>query len=283
MPLAIGLVGLGRWGMNIKRTLEELGARVIVVAEGEPIPESLDGVCIATPSSTHEAVALPYIERGIPTFIEKPVATSSDSVRRIEEAAMRTNAPVFAGHIYLYNPAFRTVVELCRSLGAIQGIRAEGTNAAPRPDSSVLWDWLPHHLAMAREVLQMNPTKVSVTSQEPRMARDAVVVTYLFGIIPLECRISWIAEERVRTFTIVATGGTIIFDEMADRKITLVKGGAVEHPSYDAEAPLAAELKAFLTMARTRAAVRPHLRDASDIVRAIEAAEAATGTSLPIA
>lgn len=285
MPLSIGLIGLGRWGLNIKRTLESLGVTVIVIERNHIVPEKLDGVCIATPSSTHVEVALPYIERGIPTFIEKPMATSSADVARLEEAARTSGAPIFVGHIYLYNPAFRKIVELARTIGIVQGMSAEGANDAPRSDSTVLWDWLPHHVAMAREILGINPSRVSVTSAATHAIRDAAIITYMFGSIPLVSRISWVSPEKKRMFTIVGTEGTIVFDETADHKITLVKGSDVEHPLYEAEPPLTVELRAFLNMVQTRREDRPHLVDARDIIRAIEAAEeaAASGSVVTIA
>lgn len=283
MRISIGLVGLGRWGMNIKRTLEELGATVAVIQKGEPVPEKLEGVCIATPSTTHAEIALPYIERGIPTFIEKPMTTSTEDAARIVDAAQKSGALIFVGHIYLYNPAFRAVVELSRTIGTIQSITAEGIHNSPRPDSSVLWDWLPHHLSMAREILRLNPSSVRAEAVAPHTAREAAMVTYLFGIVSMVSHISWVAPTKKRLLTVVGTGGTIIYDEMATHKISLVKNG-VEHPSYDEEPPLTAELSTFLAMVRTRKADRDHLEDAEDIIRAIEAAEAAlhSGESVPI-
>jgi hypothetical protein len=74
MTLQLGLVGRGRWGRNIERTLLSFSdVSVTTVARGEGPPAGLDGIVIATPSATHAQTALPYIEAGIATFIEKPM------------------------------------------------------------------------------------------------------------------------------------------------------------------------------------------------------------------
>jgi predicted dehydrogenase len=101
MTLRLGLAGHGRWGRNIARTLQAFpDVAVGVLARGEK-PASLDGVLIASPSATHAEVALPYIEAGIATFIEKPMTTALADAERIRDAAARSGAIVFAGHLML--------------------------------------------------------------------------------------------------------------------------------------------------------------------------------------
>lgn len=280
MPLSIGLIGLGRWGTNIKRTLDGMNdVSVVVIAPGETIPENLDGIIIATPSSTHTEIALKSIERGLPTFIEKPMSTSVVDALRIKDAAEKAGTAIFVGHIYLYNPAFQKVLELCNVLGPIRNITAEGANDAPRADSSVLWDWLPHHLAMARVILGTEPESVRTRAQSPHVARDAATVTFQFGSVPLVAHISWVAPAKRRVLTISGDHGMLVFDDTAAQKITLTNNSATTYPEYGNEASLTNELHAFLELVRTQRADRPHLDDAVAIIRAIEAAEKSRETN----
>lgn len=96
MALRLGLVGWGRWGVDIQRTLLTFPAvSVIVIARGERPHAKLDGVLVATPSATHAEVALPYIRAGSATFIEQPMTTRAVDTERIREAASRSGATVF--------------------------------------------------------------------------------------------------------------------------------------------------------------------------------------------
>ena len=65
----------------------------------------VDAVIIATPTSTHEAVALKALERGVHVFIEKPIAPGLDAADRILAAAERGGALVQVGHVERFNDA----------------------------------------------------------------------------------------------------------------------------------------------------------------------------------
>ena len=151
--MRIAVIGRGKWGMNIVRTLATMRAVELigksknfdVVLRQQPA-----GVLIATPSATHAEVAIPFIDAGVPTFIEKPMATTAADAIRIREAALRSGAPVVVGHVHLYNPAFQAAKKLLPEVESVQAVFWEGMNHHPRTDSSVLWDWLPHGLSMAQ-------------------------------------------------------------------------------------------------------------------------------------
>lgn len=273
--LQVGLRGVGRWGKNIERTLRTLeGVSVRVLERGE-LPEDLDGVLIATPSGSHASVALPFIEKGIATFIEKPMTTSIKDAEAIRDAAKRSGALIFVGHIYLYNPAFWKLLELLPLIGAITRVEIESTSDTPRPEGSVLWDWLPHHLAMARMIFVGDAESVVVESEGARTTKDAALVTFRFKDAELVSRISWVASEKRRLLTVTGEKGAILFDEKAEKKITLRVGESTLFPEYENTLPLTNELSAFIECLRTGKTDRPHLDESLAIVAMIAAAEAA--------
>lgn len=49
--------------------------------------EELDGVVIGTRCNTHTDLAVNVIKRGLPLFLEKPVSTTLDEVKRLQQAA----------------------------------------------------------------------------------------------------------------------------------------------------------------------------------------------------
>jgi predicted dehydrogenase len=275
MALRLGLVGHGRWGRNIERTLLTLpDVSVTVIAKGEHPPARLDGVLIATQSATHAAVALPYIEAGIATFIEKPMTTSLADAERIRDAAGRSGAVVFVGHIFLFHPAFLAALDLLPSLGRIRSMRCEGMNAHHRTDSSVLWDWLPHDLSIGRAIFARDPDSVMAWSLSGGAKTGAALCKFQFGRTPVVSAVSWLSAVRRRQVTIVGTNATLVFDDIAERRLALHgEQGEISYPAYSGEPPLTREMAAFVDAVRRGKADAGHLHAGMSVVRAIAAAE----------
>jgi predicted dehydrogenase len=275
MGLRLGLIGRGRWGKNIERELLSFpNATVATLDRGEKMRPEFDAVVVATPSATHAEVALPYIETGIATFIEKPMATSLADAARIRAAAQKSGALVFVGHIYLYNPAFCAALELLPTLGAIQYIACEGANNNPRADSSVLWDWLPHDLSMAHAIFDCNPDRVAAWNLTDSKKPKAAVAKFQFGDTAMLSTVSWLSPMPSKKMTIVCESATLIFDDKAERRLVLcATNGEISHPHYVPESPLKREIGAFLHAVVSGKTDAAHLDIATGIIEAIAAAE----------
>jgi predicted dehydrogenase len=274
MSLRFGLVGRGRWGRNIERTLLTFAdVSVTVIARGQEPPRDLDGVLIATPSATHAEVALPFIASGLPTFIEKPMAASLADVERIREAADRSGAAVFVGHIHLFNPAFLALLDALPALGAIYYVQCETMNDKPRTDSSVLWDWLPHHLSMAQAIFGRNPVSVAAWPLSGQVNPQAATSNCLFDRVPLLSIVSWLSPIVRFQLIVFAEKGTIVFDDKARQKLVLYNvEGAASYPGYSDELPLTREMHSFLELVRSGKVDRSRIETAVSVVRTIAAA-----------
>lgn len=296
--LTLALIGAGRWGSNIRRTLNNLpGCRlkyVLTRAWRELLAaHDLDGVLVATPASTHAEIALPFIKRGIPTFIEKPLTVTLPDALRIERAARRAKSLVFVGHVHLYNPAYEAVRKLLPRLGDIRFLMSEGMNNGPfRTDMSALWDWAPHDLALALDLLHEQPISVAASAAtvlRPRTNLHDIATLHVrfMGDVSLFGMYSWLAPEKRKCLTIVGTRSTIVFDDTAKHKVSFYEhlGPAVHrgtvvrqephvtHPSYGATPSLTAELSAFLTMIRTKKPPRSPLSQGIQTVEILAAAD----------
>ena len=218
----LGLSAADDGAENIERTLLSFpNISVQVLAKGEDSPGGLDGVLISTQSRTHAEVALPYIETGVATFIEKPMATSVADADRISDAARRSGALVFIGHIYLYNPAFLAALDLLPTLGAIRYLVCEGMNNSPRVNSSVLWDWLPHDLSMARAIFRHGPDYAAAWSLAGGCTPRAAIAKFQFSGVALVSTVSWLSPIRCKKMTIVCDGASLVFDDRAERRLSL--------------------------------------------------------------
>src|SRR5262245_379569 len=70
-----------------RETAAELGVRAYDSWRALIDDPHVDAVAVATPSDSHDTIAVAALERGKHVFCEKPLAASLDGARRMEAAA----------------------------------------------------------------------------------------------------------------------------------------------------------------------------------------------------
>ncbi len=80
--------------------------------DASQLPQDLDAVSVATPTVHHAAVAIPFLERGIPVLVEKPLASSVEEADRILAAAKKGRTHVAVGHVERFQPGLKKVREM---------------------------------------------------------------------------------------------------------------------------------------------------------------------------
>lgn len=275
MVLRLGLVGRGPWGKNIERTLLSFpDVDVLPVARNDVATAGLDAVLVSTPSASHAKVALPYIEAGLPTFIEKPMATTVADAELLRDAAARSGAPVFVGHLFLHHPAFERLLEILPTLGSIRYVLNDSANNQARNDSSVLWDWLPHDLSMARAIFGTDARVAESWPLWDTVQPKAALSKFAFGETSVVCTTSWLSSHRRKRLTVVCEGGTLVFDDRAEHKLSLHdSAGDLSFPACGDQLPLSRELERFVRAVRLRADDPSQIEAGVAIVRMIAAAE----------
>jgi predicted dehydrogenase len=262
--------------MNIVRTLATM-RDVELIDESKNFDVVLRqqpaGVLIATPSATHAEVAIPFIDAGVPTFIEKPMATTGADAIRIREAALRSGAPVIVGHVHLYNPAFQAAKNLLPEIGSVQAVFWEGMDHHPRTDSSVLWDWLPHGLSMAQALFDANPDFAQAWGIGEASRFKAAMAKFVITGVPFIANVSWISPVKCHRMTIVGEDNSLNFDDTAQRKLSLRNSRGTSYPAYGKGLPLTRELRAFIGVLRAGRLDTTQLESEVAIVRSIAAAE----------
>lgn len=273
--LQLGLVGRGPWAGNIERALCSFpDVSVTRISSREEPPAGLAGVLIATRSATHAEIALRYIEAGVKTFIEKPMTTTIADAERIRIAAQRSGTLVFVGHIYLHHPAFLSALELLPTMGKIRHVLCEGMNDRPRTDSSVLWDWLPHHLSMASAIFGCHPANAQAWCLHGSAMPEAAIAKFQYADTTMVSAISWLSSAPRRRISIVGEKQTLIFDDRADRRLSIHnKSGEITYPAYSDDLPLTREMDTFLKAIRSDKFCPTQVDIGVAVVRAIAAAE----------
>lgn len=159
--MRIGLIGLGRIGSLHARTLAgrdvveellvtdalpeaaervggELGATV-VASPDDLLSAGVDGVVIASPTGTHPDLLVTFVEAGIPTFCEKPVALQYADARTVLERTVGRDTPVQIGFPRRFDAGFVRARDDLRSgvLGRLHTLRSTTLDPAPPPPEYV--------------------------------------------------------------------------------------------------------------------------------------------------
>ncbi|MEW5741418.1 MAG: Gfo/Idh/MocA family oxidoreductase [Myxococcota bacterium] len=307
----VALLGAGRWGPNLLRTLvAQPACEVTWVADVDARraqavsllcpsarfasdPDAVlsapdvDAVVVATPSATHAPLARRALEAGKHVLVEKPVATRLADALALDELAHRRGLTLMVGHVYLFHPAVQAVKDELASgrLGDVRALRFERTNLGPvREDVDAAWDLAAHDLSIAREWLGEVPVALSAQgAQVLRAGRaDSVAATlrYASGRVA-QLFVSWLEPTKTRRATVVGSGGMLRFEEAGGAATVLrfergVDAGVVrEGPEvsvpFEPAEPLTREVEHFLGCVRTGVRPRSDGARAADVVRVLEA------------
>jgi predicted dehydrogenase len=118
--------------------------------------EIVDAVSIAVPTCVHREVAGAFLERGIATLVEKPLAASLFEAEELARLASERGALLQVGHIERFNPALSTLENLPIRPRYIEAERLS-TYTFRSTDIGVVLDLMIHDLDL---VLAMVPAAV---------------------------------------------------------------------------------------------------------------------------
>ena len=333
----IALVGLGYWGPNLARNLALVeGGRLHTLCDAQPdrlarigrqypgaqttgdyasvlADPEVDAVVLATPVSTHYALASQALEAGKHVFVEKPLAATSAEAEALVEQADAARRTLMVGHVFLYNSAVRRMREYIDSgeLGEVHYVYSQRLNLGQvRNDVNALWNFAPHDLSILMYWLDADPTAVVARGYsyiQPGI-EDVVFMTLDFPQdVGANVHISWLDPFKTRRMTVVGSEKMVVYDDVsADARITiydkgvskkliestdgrrkaslgsyetysqfqlLLRAGDVLIPKLDFVEPLKLECQHFVDCIRTGETPLTDGRNGLRVVRALEAAD----------
>jgi UDP-2-acetamido-3-amino-2,3-dideoxy-glucuronate N-acetyltransferase len=157
------LLGLGRWGANHLRNLNNLPIELYVAEVGEKqleparklgIPAErmttnykdfiakIDAVVVVTPAQLHFPQCQEFLETGKDVFVEKPLTLANEEARQLAELAARRQRILQVGHILRFDPASLWLRDAIQNgeFGRVNMIRGHfGGFKRPRNDSGVMF------------------------------------------------------------------------------------------------------------------------------------------------
>ncbi len=142
--IRVGVVGVGHLGRHHARILAGLdGVALVGVADNRieqartvagplntqayadyrELLDRVDAISVAVPTCLHREIAGAFLKRGLPTLVEKPLATSLVEAEELVQLARERGALLQVGHIERFNPAFAALARRawCRSMSRPTG------------------------------------------------------------------------------------------------------------------------------------------------------------------
>lgn len=278
MPVVpVGVIGTGSLGRVHARILSEMPeADLVAIVEpndavaGEvssafgarrcgsvaDLAHLVKAAVIATPTTTHHAIARELLESGVDVLVEKPITATAADARELIDVAARNARILQVGHVERYNPAIAAIVP---HLGEVRYLEAErlGVFVARSLDIDVLLDLMIHDLNLVlsllrQEVVEVRAVgvpvltdKVDITNVRLELANGAVA----------NLTASRVSQERVRKIRFFGSDAYV----SVDTKEQEVKGYRLAGKSIvpldivvEKKEPIRAELEAFLGCVRDR-------------------------------
>jgi predicted dehydrogenase len=279
-PLRVAVVGVGHLGQHHARLLAAMpgvtlvgvvdtkpgrAAEVAAVHGGEPFSRledvlgRVDAVSIAVPTVSHVDVARPFLERGIATLVEKPLAASVEEADTLLDLAATGGAILAAGHTERFNPAVQAALPLVSAPRFIE-VHRLGTFPDRSLDIDVIFDLMIHDLdllliAVGSEVESVEAVGVNVLT--PRTDIANARLRFASGCIA-NLTASRISRDRVRKARFFQRDAYVSIDYAAQEvevyRLTpaggrpVIEGGRLDIVQQE---PLARELADFVDAVRT--------------------------------
>lgn len=265
-----------------------------------------DFAVVATPSSLHVPQVTALVQAGIPVFVEKPLATSSEGLDVLYALATARGVPVGVGYHLRFHPCVRRLRELLArgAVGKVQSLEVVVHSHMPswhgyeKPNEFYAGVKALGGGAVLTEIHEIDllcwmfgrPARVAAfggrLSELDIDVEDTVSAILDFSGIPCALTLSFVQTPPMRRFTVNGSSGRIIM-EIPRLSIVAWDGAGKEidrmdMPDFDRNLMFVEELSAF--MAALGGAAPPvglaQVRDGQDTALAIlDALSSPTGVS----
>jgi len=273
--LRVGVVGVGHIGKNHARLYAETKAadftaiydtdasNAAQVAEQYKVraAESLgefadlvDAASIATPTSSHFAVAQPLLEKGKHLLVEKPIAEDTAQASQLAELAARRQLVLQVGHVERFNPVLSALEERLTHPRFIEAHRL-----SPFPNRStdigVVLDLMIHDLEIILHLVRSPVQTIDAVGVPVLSRREDIAnarLRFENGCVA-NITSSRISPERMRKIRVFQEDAYLSLDyQNQTGEIYRKVGGGIDRAEVEIEKeePLKRQLLSFIECAR---------------------------------
>jgi len=230
------VIGVGAFGRHHARIYGELGRqgvrlvglvdidpegprpvaerlRVPLVRDVADLPERVDLVSVAVPTTSHRRVAEPLLRDGVHCLVEKPIAGSTRDARSLVDAARASGACLQVGLIERFNPVLDAITRLGEPPLYIEAHRL--SQFSPRNlDVGVVMDLMIHDLDILNHLAGERPESVSAVGVAMTGAHEDIAnarLTFPSGCVA-NLTASRVSEQRMRGIRIFTRKGYLCLD-----------------------------------------------------------------------
>lgn len=313
----IALIGVGHWGKNHLRVLNELKVLRSVCDLDEEIiakrkteypdleytknfneilnnPE-IKAVVIASSASSHYELAKQALISGKDVLVEKPLALEVEQGKKLVELAEKENRVLMVGHLLHYHPAIVKLKEVIgkEDFGKIRYIWSNRLNFGKlRPEENVLWSFAPHDISL---ILNILGTPERITAMGRSYLQENIPDTTLSVLeyndkVAAHIFVSWLNPFKEQKLSVIGSKQMLVFDGMTNELILYPhqlnfkedKGyEAIKAEgrivSFNQEEPLTEEIKHFLECIQERKQPLTNGQEGLKVLEVLEACEGSLG------
>lgn len=212
---------------------------------------------VATPTTSHYAVARELLERGVDVLIEKPITATVDDARALIALARERDRIIQVGHVERYNPAIDAIASY---LGDVRYVECErlGVFVGRSLDIDVLLDLMIHDLNLVLSLLKQRVVEIRAVGVPVLTSRVDItnVRLELENGAVANLTASRVSQDRVRKVRFFSSDSYISVDtkeqEVKGYRLTEARTIQPMDVTVEKKEPLRAELEAFLACVRDR-------------------------------
>lgn len=234
--LRAAVVGVGAFGRHHARIYGEMadqGVRLVGLVDIDPagpgevarrlgvplvpavgdLPEPVDLVSVAVPTTVHRRIAEPLLLRGVHCLVEKPIAGSTHDAGALVRAAQHSGACLQVGLVERFNPVLAAVERLGEPPLYIEAHRLAPLSAR-NLDVGVVLDLMIHdldilHHLVREEAACVSAVGVTLTGGHEDLA--SARLTFPSGCVA-HVTASRVSQQRTRTLRIFTQSGYLSLD-----------------------------------------------------------------------
>jgi predicted dehydrogenase len=260
----IGIIGLGHWGKNYlrlfsdiknvtivglcdlnidqKKNLTKNYKKIIITKDFNDLIKNkkIDSLVVATNADSHYQIVKKILKNNKNVLCEKPLTLKTSQASELEKLSKNKKKILMVNHTFLYNPAINLIKKIIDNgkIGKIYYLKATRTHLGLiREDVDVIWDLIPHDIAIFNYLLSMRPIKISgLASSFLKKKRNDVAfinIKYPNNIIT-NIHVSWVDTNKERKIEIVGSKGRIVFNDLDNlEKVKIYKKGISVSQKYN--------------------------------------------------
>ncbi|MBI1978592.1 MAG: Gfo/Idh/MocA family oxidoreductase [Candidatus Aenigmarchaeota archaeon] len=274
----VGVIGVGRWGINHVRTYKELypeHAELVGISDVDSgkkniadqhnvkffndykeLTKNVDFVSIVVPTDMHYKVVKDCLLDGTNVLVEKPFVSDPREAEELIQLAKDKNLVLYVGYLFRFNPVTIELKKILPELGELRAISGRYIQPnQPRHDSGVVLNLSVHLIDILNFILPKKPSTVlcKKTNVFSTSLEDAATITLGYGNFHATLELSCLHPEKKRDMFILGTNGAVYADFKEQTLIKYKKPDNLEDEwsaetvKLDKKEPLKEEIINFLT------------------------------------